>query len=129
MRLSDELMKLLDKLRLDKVVRVDKTKVFAGGFLDAEVASRRSAAIGLVIGFDLLVLLGELPDDLETFVGRAVVDEDDFEIVISLREDRINGLLDMSRGIVDWNDDRDERVHKCIISFIKGKIYDIIILV
>ena len=55
------------------------------------------------------VFFGKNVAELGAEVGGAVVDEDDFEILVSLSEDRVDATFKNLGDVVNRDDDRDER--------------------
>jgi len=52
---------------------------------------------------------GSPPAAPREFVRRAVVDDDDLELRVGLREDALDGLVEVTAEVVTGNDDGDER--------------------
>ena len=60
--------------------------------------------------FDTGIFFGEDIAELPTHVGGAVVDEDDFEMFVSLSEDGIDATLEDFGDVIDRDNDGDERI-------------------
>ena len=60
--------------------------------------------------FDARIGFGIVAGNLIRIVGGAVVNDDNFEILISLAEDRIEAGGEIFFSVIYWNDDGNERV-------------------
>ena len=76
--------KLGDKVWFDRIVTIDETDIIAGGEFDASITSGGLSMIFLMDGFDALIFFGISIDDFSGVVGRAIVHQNDFEILVSL---------------------------------------------
>lgn len=92
-------------IRSQKVVRVEKEKVFSRRVLHARVSCRGKASIFLEdIGDVLLELTGDLP----RIVCRSIVDNDDFfGDVLCAYKNALQAFLKVCSVIEAWNDNRD----------------------
>ena len=91
----------LEIARLDPVVRVGKEDVVALGVLNAEIARRGQAAVGLVKDADVVCAASLLVTDRTAAVGRAVVDQDDLKVAVSLAEHGVHRLGQILPRIVN----------------------------
>ena len=80
---------LFDKTGFNHIVAVDKTNVIASGLFNTDVAGGGLASVFLANDFDARIFSGVLFDDVQGIVGGTVIDDDDFEILVSLVDDRI----------------------------------------
>ena len=94
------------------VVGIDKGDVFAPGLGQSPVAGRRYPGVALVKGHDT-GLSGRISvDEGCRAVGRAVVDNQNFERRVVLVQHAVEAGRQKLLGIVDRYDDRDKRIHK-----------------
>lgn len=73
----------------DSVVGIDESKIFSSGFLDAGIAGSREPLIFLIEEFDAGVFFDVVLSDFGGIVGRAVIDKNNFDILVGLSEDGI----------------------------------------
>lgn len=100
---------------MDIVVTVDEGDEVASCEVETGVASAGETAVFLVNNFNAGVLLCENVAKLAAHIGRAVVDEDDFEVLVGLGEDGVNATLEEFGDIIDRDDNGDERLRICCV--------------
>ena len=71
-------------MRVDLIVAIDETDIFAASSLKTIVPGGRLASVFLMNDLDAAVFAGVAIGDLAGIVSGAVVDEDDFEILVGL---------------------------------------------
>ena len=71
-------------MRVDLIVAIDETDIFAASFLKAIVSGGRLASVFLMNDFDTRIFFGIVVGDLARTISGAVVDEDDFEVLVGL---------------------------------------------
>ncbi len=84
-----EIKKLGDEVWFNRVVTIDETNIIAGGEFQASIASGGLATIFLMDGFDALIFFGISVDDLGSIIGRTIVYQNNFEILMGLFQNRI----------------------------------------
>jgi hypothetical protein len=97
-------------LRLDLpgeegVIRIEQRDEFSSRMQEAKVPRRRDAAVGLV---DVAHRPAIALDDGASVVGRSVVDDDDLDVAIALREHALDRRADDRRAVVRRDDDAHE---------------------
>ncbi len=81
-----------DESGFDFIVGVDETDIVAGGKIQTGVAGGGLAMIFLVDDFDTKVFFGIVIGNGIGIVSGAVVDKKNFEILMSLSEDRVEAF-------------------------------------
>ena len=94
----------MKEIWVDFIVRIEEADEVAGGFFEALVASGGLTLIFLSDDFDAGVFLGVLCDNCGGIVGGAIVNTNNFKILISLSENGIEAFWKVFGGIVNWND-------------------------
>src|ERR1043165_535825 len=93
-------------MREPDVVGIDEGDELAAGVAKGEVARDVGAGVLLREQRDLLAVL---LDDRARAVGRAVVDDEELEVAVGLREDAVDGARNPALAVVHRQDDGDER--------------------
>ncbi len=70
---------------------------------------------------DAAILLGVRFNDVRRAIGRAVIDENNFEVLVSLTQNRIKASRKVLSGIIDRDDNGNEVLHKVIIPLLFAK--------
>lgn len=70
--------------------------------------------------FDAGVFFGTFIGDGARVVGGAVIDKEDFEVVMSLGKDRIETGREVFGSIINWNNDGYFVIHVIIITCDRG---------
>ena len=86
-RISVRLEELFDESRFDIIVAVDETDEIASGIFKTSVPRGGLTLVFLMDGDDAGVFFGVLFDYFGRVIGGAVVDKDDFKILIGLGSD------------------------------------------
>ena len=94
----------LDRLRLQPVVRIQKDNVAAPTLANPTIAACRQTAVLLpyISHWKLLRNCGAA-------VGRAIVHDDDFHRLVTLRQGALDRFLEIRPAVVAGNDNRDQR--------------------
>ena len=95
----------LQRPRQQPVVGVEEDEQLAVALADAGVAGGREAEVLLADAADA----GEALGDSARVVGRAVVDDDDLDLGVGLREDALDRLVEVAGLAEAGDDDRDQR--------------------
>lgn len=107
---------VFDEGIFNSVVGVDKADIITSGFLKTEIAGGRLTSVFLMDDFDAFVFLSIVIGDFAGTIGRAIIYQNDFEILVSLTYDRVEAILQIFFGIIDWNYDRNFITHIIIIT-------------
>nr|BFE67792.1 hypothetical protein GCM10020092_010930 [Actinoplanes digitatis] len=99
----------LRRVRREHVVAVHEHQVVAGDVLKAGVPRRAEAGVRLVHDLEAGVLCREPLGDVTARVLRAVVDQDDFQLVTGLRGDGLKALVEVRRHVVNGHHDAQHR--------------------
>ncbi len=91
------------------VVGVDEAEQVAGGMADTLVAGRAETLVGGVDDEDALVAGRHGLGQVARSVVRAVVDDDDLQPAVPLRQQAVEALHDVRLDVVDRDDDADQR--------------------
>ena len=97
--------------RLQKIVAVRKAQVFPRGRPQSCVFCRRRAAVFLVDDPNAAVPLGIGVADGTGIVGGAVVNEDDLQLFVVLRQDAVQALRQVGRHVIHRHNDRNHVLH------------------
>ena len=97
--------------RLQKIVAVRKAQVFPCGRPQSRVFRRRRAAVFLVNDPNAAVPLGIGVADGTGIVGGAVVDENDLQLFVVLRQDAVQTLRQVGRHVIHRHNDRNHVLH------------------
>ena len=95
-------------LRVDFVIRINKDDILS--FCKPESAVSGSAGTGVFSDvYDYRVCLTDFLEEFETVVsGFFIVSDDDFEVLIGLGKEVIEGCFNEFSGVVCRDDDADE---------------------
>ena len=74
-----------NKTWFDFIVAINKANIITSGFLDTDIASGRLPVVFLMDDFDAFVGFGIIINYFFGTVGGAIIDKNNFEIVIGLR--------------------------------------------
>ena len=96
-----------ESVRQQAVIRIEKDNIVAGRQCESAISSRRESLIILVVAANH----GEPSNDRLDRVGRAIVDDDDFERRIVLRKHTFHRLCEKVSLPIARDDDRDELRH------------------
>ena len=99
-------------LREHGVVGVAEREVAALGVRHAGVAGRADAAVRLADQPDVAVLTGQPPGHLGRAVHGAVVDQDDLEVGVGLRQQAVDTRLELADGGVERHHDAEPGQHR-----------------
>ena len=97
----------LEAIGMHDVVGVHDEDPLGGGELDGSVEGVGRAGVGLAEDFDAGIGLGKRLGDGERVVGRAVVDDDEFEVGPGLTESAGNGVVEEGLSVIGGHYDRD----------------------
>ena len=97
--------------RLQKIVAVREAQVFPCGRPQSCVFCRRRAAVFLVNDPNAAVPLGIGVADGTGIVGGAVVDENDLQLFVVLRQDAVQTLRQVGRHVIHRHNDRNHVLH------------------
>ncbi len=96
------------RVRRYDVVGVDEAEQVAGGMTESLVAGRAETLVGGVDDPDALVAGRHGLGQVARSVVRAVVDDDDLQPVVPLRQEAVEALHDVPLDVVDRDDDADQ---------------------
>ena len=100
--------------QLNPVVGLDNGNPGAGRLGQAAVAGGAVALVLFIDNLNALVLRGVALHGGKRIVGAAIVEQDDFQVLVSLPDDAIQTLLQVRAGIVNRYDNRNKRfAHVC----------------
>ena len=91
------------------VVAVDELQVLAARAFNGQIARRGNAAVLLVNYTEPGIALGVHAADLQTGVTRAVVDQQNFDILIALAAHTLDAGCKVGRGVVNRDNNADKR--------------------
>ena len=98
----------LDGVRLEGVVGVDEHQVLAAGRLRPSVAGRAQARVGLPDDLDPPIPADVRLHDVDAPVRRSVVDQDDLELRVGLRDEAVEAGRQIALHTVDRDDQADQ---------------------
>ena len=98
-------------IRLQKIVAVRKAQVFPSGRPQSCVFCRRRAAVFLVDDPNAAVPLGVSIADGAGIVSGAVIDKDDLQLFVVLRQDAVQTLRQIGRYVIYRYNDRNHVLH------------------
>ena len=99
-----------------EIVDVEKREEFPTGDLDAPIAGGCRPLVRLSDGADVV---REGCSDVGGAIGRAIIDDDEFERLVVLRQDVANGLRQKGLAVVDGHDDGQQRTR--VVSSMGGR--------
>ena len=79
------------------------------GFFQPAIAAGTVPLVLFIDDADAIILCRMLLHDPKGAIGRPVVEADDFQIAINLLFDTAKALVKVSFGIVNWDDNTDQR--------------------
>ena len=79
-----EFKKSLYESGLNLIIAIDEAEIIASGLGNTNVSSSGLTRILLMNSFDARIFFGVFVDDFTGIIGRAVIDENDFKIMMSL---------------------------------------------
>ena len=91
------------------VVAVDELQVLAARAFNGQIARRGNAAVLLVDHAEPGIALGVHAADLQARVARAVVDQQNFDILIALAAHTLDAGCKVGSGVVNRDDNADKR--------------------
>ena len=98
--------KFFDKLWIDFVVGITEHDVLTGDFAKSRIAGASGGAgVWLIDEDDSWVLFFGGLEEFGSVVGGAIVDENNFEILVGLIEDVADEFLRGNAGVVEGDDD------------------------
>jgi len=110
---------VLELLRQEAVVGIEKREVLPGCELDRRIAGRSGATVLLARETDALAVpLGDRP----RVVLRAVVDDDDLDRAVGLGECAVDRLVEVEPGVVGRDQDADQvRGGRGVVSCVRAR--------
>ena len=91
------------------IVRIQKGDKASARPVYAGIARRPAASV--ILADEYNARIAKRIDNPRGIVGGAVIDDDDFKILIALRHYRTQRLRQKVRAVIDGDDDRKERRH------------------
>jgi len=86
----------------------------------AEISSGGGAGVFLRENFQAIIGLRESFHLFKRIVSRAVGNADDFEVFVSLVQEKGEEAANGDTRIKNWDDNRNQRVHEIIIAYFTG---------
>ncbi len=100
----------LEHIQARPVVAIQEAHIFARGMFHTSVAGPGQSLIALADDAKVRVFLGVLPSNAQAAIGGTVVDNDDFQVIKRLVDQRIKTLAKILLHVIDRNDYGDLRV-------------------
>lgn len=91
--------------RFDVVIAVDEADELAGSKFEPAIATGGLTGVFLMNDFDARVFFGVVVADFTRIVGRAIIDEDEFEVFVGLVKNGVETGGEVFGGVPDGNDD------------------------
>ena len=112
--LLDNTLQYLQRLRMNRVIGINKPDPLAGGGGEGTVAGGGDADVALVGDVDARVEAGVGVEEGGAGIGGAIVDAAGFPIGIRLRADGIEAFREIRGHVVDGDDDGEGGRHGVI---------------
>ena len=103
--LLDNTLQCLQRLRMNRVIGINKPDPLAGGGGEGAVAGGGDAGVALVGDVDAGIEAGVGIEEVVAGIGGAVIDAAGFPIGVGLRADGIEAFREVRGHVVDWDDD------------------------